>query len=48
MGAIYSARGSYGLGLLLLALVTLAVLVLTATVVRSGMRAGPGREPATR
>ncbi|MHB1615061.1 MAG: MFS transporter [Actinomycetes bacterium] len=34
MGSIYDMSGSYGLGLLLLALVALATLVLTATVVR--------------
>jgi NNP family nitrate/nitrite transporter-like MFS transporter len=34
MGSIYGRSGSYGLGLLLLALVALATLVLTSTVVR--------------
>lgn len=34
MGAIYGSRGSYGLGLALLAAVALATLVLTVTVVR--------------
>jgi len=34
MGSIYGRSGSYGLGLVLLALVALATLVLTGTVVR--------------
>jgi NNP family nitrate/nitrite transporter-like MFS transporter len=43
MGAIYSARGTYGLGLALLAVVALATLVLTVTVVRTTARgAGAG------
>ena len=39
MGSIYGRSGSYGLGLLLLALVALATLVLTSTVVRGPAQA---------
>jgi NNP family nitrate/nitrite transporter-like MFS transporter len=39
MGSIYGRSGSYGLGLLLLAIVALATLVLTSTVVRRPVRA---------
>jgi NNP family nitrate/nitrite transporter-like MFS transporter len=38
MGAVYSSRGSYGLGLALLALVALGCLVLTLTAARGSIR----------
>jgi NNP family nitrate/nitrite transporter-like MFS transporter len=50
MGAIYGSRGSYGLGLALLAAVALATLVLTVTVVRATAREvdHPAEEPGRR
>ena len=39
MSSVYASRGSYGLGLVLLALVALGCLALSLTVVRSTARA---------
>jgi len=38
MGSLYGSTGSYGIGLVLLSVVALATLLLTVTVVRSGVR----------
>jgi NNP family nitrate/nitrite transporter-like MFS transporter len=44
MGAVYSSRGSYGLGLLLLAIVAAGCLLLTTTIVRSTAAVRRARE----